>query len=304
MWVRQKANGFTIVELLIVIVVIAILAAVSIVAYNGIQQRAHASSATAALNQASKKIGIWQVDNPGVSPANLATIGIANSDGTYQYSQTNTGTGYCITATSGTVSYYISSAQSGTPTSGGCAGHSANGIDPITNIVANPSFELGTAGWSTGPGSTVVRVATGGIQGSSKMALTRISASDPYAVYYVSGAIPSATYTFSFWAWSDSPVFVNSPVYLQENGGGYRTIVSQTFTTTTTPTLHSLTGTTPSDVLTNLRIVLRTGSSVNEKVYYDGVMVTQGISNYGDGDVAGWVWNGTPHDSTSKGRPT
>mgnify|MGYP006209457325 CR=1 FL=1 len=36
----QKQTGFTIVELLIVIVVIAILAAVSIVAYNGIQDRA------------------------------------------------------------------------------------------------------------------------------------------------------------------------------------------------------------------------------------------------------------------------
>lgn len=37
-------RGFTIVELLIVIVVIAILAAISIVAYNGIQSRAHAAA--------------------------------------------------------------------------------------------------------------------------------------------------------------------------------------------------------------------------------------------------------------------
>ncbi|WP_425474905.1 type II secretion system protein [Nocardioides cheoyonin] len=38
---RLNATGFTLVELLIVIVVIAILAAISLVAYNGIQDRAH-----------------------------------------------------------------------------------------------------------------------------------------------------------------------------------------------------------------------------------------------------------------------
>lgn len=36
----KNKNGFTIVELLIVIVVIGILAAITIVAYNGIQNRA------------------------------------------------------------------------------------------------------------------------------------------------------------------------------------------------------------------------------------------------------------------------
>ena len=80
MWAKQKPSAFTIVELLIVIVVIAILAVISIVAYNGIQQRARASAAVSALNQAAKKIGIRQVDNPGASPASLATIGITNSD--------------------------------------------------------------------------------------------------------------------------------------------------------------------------------------------------------------------------------
>ena len=38
---RKSSSGFTIVELLIVIVVIAILATISIVAYNGIQNRAY-----------------------------------------------------------------------------------------------------------------------------------------------------------------------------------------------------------------------------------------------------------------------
>lgn len=42
--IKTKNRGFTIVELLIVIVVIAILAAITIVAYNGIQTRANVST--------------------------------------------------------------------------------------------------------------------------------------------------------------------------------------------------------------------------------------------------------------------
>ncbi len=52
---QTKARGFTIVELLIVIVVIAILAAITIVAYNGIQNRAKTSSNQAAANSIIKK---------------------------------------------------------------------------------------------------------------------------------------------------------------------------------------------------------------------------------------------------------
>lgn len=61
LWAKQK--GFTIVELLIVIVVIAILAAITIVAYNGIQQRARDTQRKNDLAQIAKALQLYKVDN-------------------------------------------------------------------------------------------------------------------------------------------------------------------------------------------------------------------------------------------------
>lgn len=63
MWAKQKQAGFTIVELLIVIVVIAILAAVTVVAYNGIQQRASFSKMRSELLSINKAIQLYYADN-------------------------------------------------------------------------------------------------------------------------------------------------------------------------------------------------------------------------------------------------
>lgn len=59
---HKKLNGFTIVELLVVIVVIAILAAVSIVSYTGIQARANDTKMRSAAVQLEKAIQIWATD--------------------------------------------------------------------------------------------------------------------------------------------------------------------------------------------------------------------------------------------------
>ncbi|HEY1085662.1 MAG TPA: prepilin-type N-terminal cleavage/methylation domain-containing protein [Candidatus Saccharimonadales bacterium] len=56
---KKTRSGFTIVELLVVIVVIAILAAISIIAYNGIQGRARDSGRMQVLNTISKGLEMY-----------------------------------------------------------------------------------------------------------------------------------------------------------------------------------------------------------------------------------------------------
>lgn len=55
---HTRAKGFTIVELLIVVVIIAILAAITVVAYNGIQQRARTSAQKSELSQLQRRIQV------------------------------------------------------------------------------------------------------------------------------------------------------------------------------------------------------------------------------------------------------
>ena len=167
----KQQSAFTIVELLIVIVIIAIVAAISIVAFNGIQNRARASAASSALAQANKKLALWQIESGTNGSASADCSVFASQIGstadasnscvstkdniTYQYRQGAAGTSnYCVTATSGNVSYRLDTTITSTPTSGGCAGHGVGGSDAITNLAMNPratAYSSSTQiGWSTG----------------------------------------------------------------------------------------------------------------------------------------------------------
>lgn len=70
----KKQTGFTIVELLIVIVVIGILAAITVVAFNGIQQRALNTRVTNGLNDYRKALLSYHALN-GAYPASDSCLG-------------------------------------------------------------------------------------------------------------------------------------------------------------------------------------------------------------------------------------
>ena len=121
----RKSSGFTIVELLVVIVVIGILAAITIVSYTGISKKAVASSLQSDLANASQQLKLYQVDNDAfptaldcsATPA-INTICLKSSSGnSYTYfpvNNTNPQT-FSLTASSGSTTYRI--ASNSTPTS-------------------------------------------------------------------------------------------------------------------------------------------------------------------------------------------
>lgn len=70
---RSSNRGFTIVELMIVIIVIAILAAITIVAYTGVQSRARITAAQSEVRQLGQTMQIYQARH-GSLPSNASEV--------------------------------------------------------------------------------------------------------------------------------------------------------------------------------------------------------------------------------------
>lgn len=76
---QLKNRGFTLVELLIVIVVIAILTVISLVAYNGIQNRARTTTAEATAKSLADKVQMYYSDKGSYPTDTQVTSDLTNS---------------------------------------------------------------------------------------------------------------------------------------------------------------------------------------------------------------------------------
>lgn len=70
----KRANGFTIVELLIVIVVVGVLAAISIVAYNNVAAKARDSQRAQDIKTISKALEMYYLDHGAYPPGSGSTL--------------------------------------------------------------------------------------------------------------------------------------------------------------------------------------------------------------------------------------
>jgi len=173
-----QQHGFTIVELLVVIVVIGILAAITVVAYTGISQKAIVASLQSDLTNSVPRLKMYQVEH-GAYPATL--------DG----SNCPTGpadTNYCLKPSSGNTFAYSSSSPYSTfslvatNTNG-----TAYNVTDSTAVAAGSLTINYTLTISAGANGTVNTAVNGSYSSGSTPTIT---------------ATPSGSYVFSSWSGS------------------------------------------------------------------------------------------------------
>lgn len=321
-WVAKKTNrhsGFTIVELLIVIVVIGILAAITFVAYNGIQNRGKAAAAQSAASQAAKRVTQVAVesgnDNYPDSQAAFDALNINSSSATYQYSSNvsvNPNT-FCITATVQNVSYYINNTSNLSPTEGGCPGHGQGGAAPITNYALNPSAIGSTTNFGQAGGGLAAHTTTvaGDQSHHGPTALRRIinsSGQTGASAKTLSTARPQVNagqpFTWSFWIYSTKAGTILPYCDGVRVATGAQSGISGTITTVPANTWTKVTASANAgaDMYVNQCGGYNLAVASGDTVWFDEFMLSYGPAPaYADGDSTDWAWTGTPNASYSTG---
>lgn len=288
----SRHSGFTIVELLIVVVIIAILAIITMSAYNGLQKRAQASTISAGLNQAAKKVDLYHVINNNY-PATLADIGFTSADTQYQY--TSTGTTYCVTGTYGTTSMYISNSQKN-PTQGLCPGH-LSGDSLSATYVSNAKSDTDASsytfpGLSLGAASsarTIVIAASwraSGVAASvSNITINGIGATIHQSHFNDTGGNRSAV----TWASANVPTGETGDVIVTFSAAAVRIGITAWTLTSASPSFAGSAAT-----LTN-------GGSLTPGVSANGVVLSSSYNNTVTSPVASWTGAMPNHASAMEG---
>jgi len=176
--------------------------------------------------------------------------------------------------------------------------------EATTNLVTNPSFELGTTGWTAGAG-TLARSTDDPVSGLYNGKYTPSAAVNDGVYVQACSATAGVTYTFSFYFKGESGVtyraaltnagFTNVSTYTEFTGDGEWHRYAVTYTAPATETL--------------LAYITKNDDADTEPFYLDAAQCEAKAyaTTYCDGsidapvgfDSSGCVWNGLAHGSTS-----
>lgn len=306
--INYSRKGFTIVELLVVVAVIGILAAITIVSYATVTNNARDQKVKTDAQGIAVYLNKYKADH-GKYPTSLDQLeGAPKAESDFQYSYDATNGTYCVTASVKGASAHVKSGN-GTALEGGCDGHGVNGDPAVTNLAYNPSAETscsGVSGYYSAP-LTACPTTTSAVSGSKIFATTTNSTTSSQGLIHTvtTDAKPNQDYTCSM-SFKGTPgktiVFGGRPAtatngYISEGNGGQSVVLSSSWQRVmidfTTPANTGI-----------LRIQYRLSSPASGVlIQADALMCTEGSTDYAyaDGDTAGWAWKGTPHDSESTG---
>lgn len=142
---NKRRGGFTIVELLIVIVVIGILAAIVIVAYGGVQGRANDASVQSDLRSMAQTLRIATIDADQFpyDEATLSVVGLKLSRGSYGAPLVSGGLKYNV--------LYCSTIAGYSPSNFAIVASSSSGR--LFSITGDGSVQTVSGGWGDGWGT-------------------------------------------------------------------------------------------------------------------------------------------------------
>lgn len=271
-----QKQGFTIVELLIVIIVIGILAALILVAYSGVNDQARASVLKSDLTQAGKQLGIDRENSGGGSyPTSLAAAnggkGINASSGatfTYYAAAGSMPQYYCLQEATGSTTYYTAASGGAAlaPASGNCF---AGGWWPLNGNVTDASSNALSA---TNSGATLAA-------GQNGAANSAYSFTGSQYIQLPAGSDQPLPMTLSAWAYPTSFTSSGSEgPYIIAADPGPRIRISQTGNVQGTVSLTSgswqatlsSTNAVPLNQWVHVAYVITTG---NQYLYVNGALV-------------------------------
>jgi len=324
---RLFKKGFTVIELVVVIIVVGILVVIGRAAYNGVQDQGRLVALKSDLSNAPAALELFRKQAAdGNYPVNLDEAKLTKSDGIeFQYwsDATTTPVSYCLTGTVKKTSYYITS-DDNRPEPGACRGHGINGVPAIVNLVKNPSFETGgdisattmsQNSWAGGSGITPVvgSIPTSGAYSGSAFRRWNLGGVNTTVGYaYIAAKVPVETESdivMSFYVRSSTAASISAYLYSYDSAGAAATNYNGTAVSVAanTWTRVSVSAAIPATGVDTVRPAIRVGTgstSAGQNIDVDAIMLSVGTTlyNYRDGNNTNWIWNGTPNDSTSSGR--